>query len=387
MAEQPTFVIVGGGMAGGKAALTLREEGFDGRVVVVGAEPRAPYERPPLSKDYLRGEREADAALVAPLAAYEEQGIELLTRTEAVALDPAAHRVGLAGGDELAYDRLLLATGAVPRRPPLDGAERDGVLVLRSLADSDRLRGALERGGPLAVLGGGWIGCEVAASARQLGVAATILEQASEPLERVLGAELGAFFAEVHREHGVEVVTNARVTAVEGGGRVERVRLEDGSAVECDTLLIAVGVAPDTRLAEAAGLEVQNGIVVDERLHTSAPDVFAAGDVASAAHPRYGRHIRVEHWANALEQGPAAARSMLDRGGPYDALPYFFTDQYDVGVEYFGLHAPDDRLELSGTPSVAGFQAFWTGPDGRVTAGMHVNDWDATDAIKQRVAG
>jgi 3-phenylpropionate/trans-cinnamate dioxygenase ferredoxin reductase subunit len=379
------FVIAGGGMAGGKAALTLREEGFDGRVVVVGAEPRAPYERPPLSKDYLRGESDADAALVAPLATYEEQGIELRTGTEVVSLDTGAHSVALSGGEELTYDRLLIATGAVPRRPPIEGAERDGVLVLRSMADSDRLRAALERGGPLAIIGGGWIGCEIAASARQLGVEATILEQASQPLEGVLGTELGAFFAGVHREHGVDVRTSVKVTGVEGAGRVERVRLGDGSAVDCDTLLIAVGVAPDTRLAEAAGLELENGIACDERLRTSAPDVFAAGDVASALHPRYGRRVRVEHWANALEQGPAAARSMLDRGGPYDALPYFFTDQYDVGVEYVGLHGPDDRVELSGEPTAAGFQAFWTAPDGRVTAGMHVNDWDAIEPIKERV--
>ena len=385
MADRKTFVVVGAGLAGAKAALTLREEGFDGRIVLVGAEPRAPYERPPLSKDYLRGESDADAALVAPEAAYEEHEIELLTGVEAVALDPGGRRVELAAGRPLAYDRLLIATGAVPRRPPIPGAERDGVHVLRTLDDADVLRAALARGGPLAIVGAGWIGCEVAASARQGGVDVTLAEQASQPLERVLGPELGRFFADVHRDHGVDVRTGAQVAAIEGAERVERVRFADGSAVECDTLLLGVGVAPDTRLAVAGGLEVADGIVVDERLRTSAPDVFAAGDVASAAHPRYGRRVRVEHWANALEQGPAAARSMLGRGAPYDAVPYFFTDQYDVGIEYVGLHGPGDRLELRGEPDVSGFQAFWTAPDGRVTAGMHVNDWDAIDAIKARV--
>jgi 3-phenylpropionate/trans-cinnamate dioxygenase ferredoxin reductase subunit len=385
--RKQTFVIAGGGLAGAKAALTLREEGFDGSVVLVGAEPSAPYERPPLSKDYLRGESDADAALVAPAAAYADQEIELLTGAEAVALDPAERRVELDGGRTLAYDRLLIATGAVPRRPPIPGADRDGVHVLRTLADSDALREVLRGGGRLVIVGGGWIGCEVAASARQGGVEVTLVEQASQPLERVLGPELGGFFADVHRGHGVDVRTGAQVAAIEGAGRAERVRLADGATVDCDAVLIGVGVAPDTRLAEAGGLAVDDGIVADERLRTSAPEVFAAGDVASARHPRYGRHVRVEHWANALEQGPAAARSMLGRDEPYAALPYFFTDQYDVGVEYVGLHGPDDRLELHGEPSVAGFQAFWIGPDGTATAGMHVNDWDAIDAIKERVSG
>jgi 3-phenylpropionate/trans-cinnamate dioxygenase ferredoxin reductase subunit len=385
MADPRTFVIAGAGMAGGKAALTLREEGFDGAVVLVGAEPHAPYERPPLSKDHLRGESEADAALIAPAAAYAEQGIELLTATEALALDAGARRLELSDGRSLSYDRLLIATGAVPRRPPIAGAELDGVHVLRTLDDCGVLQAVLKRGGPLAIVGGGWIGCEVAASARQLGVEVTLVEQAERPLERVLGPQLGDFYAEVHRSHGVNLVTGAAVAGIEGTGRVERLRLADGSAAECDAVLIAVGVAPATALAGSGGLAVDDGVLTDELLRTSAPGVFAAGDVASAAHPRYGRRIRVEHWANALEQGPAAARSMLDRGAPYDALPYFFSDQYDVGMEYVGLHGPQDRVVLRGTPSPEGFQAFWVGADGRIVAGMHVNDWDAIEPIKRLV--
>jgi 3-phenylpropionate/trans-cinnamate dioxygenase ferredoxin reductase subunit len=385
VADPRTFVIAGAGMAGGKAALTLREEGFDGAVVLVGAEPHAPYERPPLSKDHLRGESDADAALVAPVTAYAEQGIELLTATEAVALDAGAQRLELADGRSLAYDRLLIATGAVPRRPPIPGAELDGVHVLRTLDDSAALRAAIGRGGPLAIVGGGWIGCEVAASARQLGVEVTLVEQGERPLERVLAPELGDFFAEVHRSHGVRLITGAAVAAIEGAGRVERLRLADGSTAECDAVLIGVGVAPATALAESGGLAIDDGVVADELLRTSAPGVFAAGDVASAAHPRYGRRIRVEHWANALEQGPAAARSMLDRGAPYDALPYFFSDQYDVGMEYVGRHGPQDRVVIRGTVGPEGFQAFWAGPDGRIVAGMHVNDWDAIEPIKRLV--
>jgi 3-phenylpropionate/trans-cinnamate dioxygenase ferredoxin reductase component len=385
VADPRTFVIAGAGMAGGKAALTLREEGFDGAVVLVGAEPHAPYERPPLSKDHLRGESAFEAALVAPAEAYAEQGIELITGTEAVSLESGEQRLGLSDGRALAYDRLLIATGADPRRPPIPGAELEGVHLLRTVDDSAALRAAIEAGGPLAIVGGGWIGCEVAASARQLGVEVTLVEQAQRPLERVLGPELGDFFADVHRTHGVRLITGAGVAAIEGAGRVERLRLADGTTADAAAVLIAVGVAPATALAESGGLETDDGVVADELLRTSAPGVFAAGDVASAAHPRYGRRIRVEHWANALEQGPAAARAMLDRGAPYDALPYFFTDQYDVGMEYVGLHGQRDRVVIQGTVGTDGFRAFWAGPDGRITAGLHVNDWDAIEPIKRLV--
>ena len=385
MAEQ-TFAIVGAGMAGAKAAETLREEGFDGRIVLIGAEPEAPYERPPLSKGYLVGESPREDARVHPDGYYRDHAIELV-HGAVTALDPAGHTLELDGGHTLSYDRVLIATGAVPRRPPIAGAELDGVHVLRTLADADALRGALEAGATPAVVGAGWIGSEVAASARGMGCDVTLVEAADQPLNGVLGPRLGAFFARVHREHGVQLLTNARIERIEGRGRVEGIRLADGTRVACDAVVLGVGVALDTRLAEAAGLRVDGGVLADEHLRASHPDVFAAGDVANAWRPRYGRHVRVEHWANALEQGPAAARAMLGRGEPFDTLPYFFSDQYDVGMEYVGLHGPADRLVLRGRPDERHFHAFWLTDDGHVSAAMHVHEWESIEPLKALVAG
>ena len=385
MPDPKTFVIAGAGLAGAKAAQTLREEGFDGRVVLVGAEPELPYERPPLSKSYMAGETPRDAAHVHPEAFYADQDIELLRGVAVTGLDPGEHRVELAGGRELRYDRLLIATGAVPRRPPIPGSELPGVHVLRSLADADALRAALSAGGPVAIVGAGWIGCEVAAAARTLGAEVTLVEQGDAPLERVLGRELGDFFAGVHREHGVRVLTGAAVAGIEGPERVERLRFAGGDAIECATVLIAVGVAPDTRLAAAAGLDVRDGIAADDRLQTASTNVYVAGDAAAAFHPRYGREVRVEHWANALNQGPAAARSMLGRGEPYARLPYFYSDQYDVGMEYAGLHAPQDRLVVRPGPDGRPLLAFWLDGADRATAGLHLGDWDAIEPIKRLI--
>jgi 3-phenylpropionate/trans-cinnamate dioxygenase ferredoxin reductase component len=368
-----THVIVGAGLAGGKAAETLREEGFDGRVVLIGAEPDRPYERPPLSKDYLRGESEREAAYVHPAAYYEEHDVELRTQTRVEAIDLSARELALAGGERLAFTKLLLATGAEPRRLP--GAE--GVLYLRDFRDSDALRAVLGQGGRMAVIGGGWIGSEVAASARQKGLEVTMIEQAAAPLEGVLGRELGEIYAAIHRDHGVEVVTGATVAAIEDG----RVALAGGRAVECDHVVVGIGVVPRTELAEAAGLGVENGILVDDRLRTSADGVFAAGDVANAQHPLLKTRLRVEHWHNALEQGPAAARSMLGTGDAYDRIPYFFSDQYDVGMEYAGHAAEWDEVVFRGDVEAREFIAFWV-RDGRVLAGMNVNVWDVTDDIQ-----
>jgi 3-phenylpropionate/trans-cinnamate dioxygenase ferredoxin reductase subunit len=380
VADQQTFVIVGGGLTAAKAAETLREEGFDGRLVVVAEEDRLPYERPPLSKSYLAGESPFSDAVVHDEGFYADRDVELLRGTSAVGLDTGAHRVTLSNGGQLAYDRLLLATGAVPRRPPIEGADGPDVLTLRSVADADAIRAAAADGRRLAVIGAGWIGCEVAASARGLGAAVTVIEQAAAPLEAVLGARLGAFFADLHREHGVELLLGAAVERITGDG----VELAGGRAVAADAVLIATGVAPATALAEAAGLELDNGIAVDELLRTSAEDVFAAGDVASALHARYGR-IRVEHWDNAIGQGEAAARSMLGKGEPYAKLPYFFTDQYDLGMEYVGRHGSDDELTIRGSLEERNFRAYWTAADGHVTAAMHVNDWDAIDPMRELV--
>jgi 3-phenylpropionate/trans-cinnamate dioxygenase ferredoxin reductase subunit len=376
-----TFVIVGGGLAGAKAAEALRDGGFDGRLVLAGAEPELPYERPPLSKSYLAGQSPFEEARVHDAAWYEEHSIELRTGTVASELRPGEHTV-LVGVEELRYDRLLLATGAQPRRPPIPGADRDGVHVLRTVRDSDTLHAAAERGGRLAIVGAGWIGCEVAASARALGAEVTLIEQVQRPLERVLGPELGDFFANVHQEEGVELRMGTGVQEIADG----RVVLSGGEEVAADEVLIATGVAPDTRLAEAAGITVDNGVLVDERLRTSAPDVYAAGDVARAPYARWGgRLMRVEHWANAIDQGTAAGRAMLDRDFD-EPLPYFFTDQYDVGMEYAGVHGDGDTPVFDGELERAGFEVLWLDGDGRVTAGMHVNRWDAMERIRALVS-
>jgi 3-phenylpropionate/trans-cinnamate dioxygenase ferredoxin reductase component len=376
-----SIVIVGAGLAGAKAAETLREEGYDGRVVLVGDEPERPYERPPLSKDHLRGESGREAVYVHEDGFYEERAIELRAGTGVTALDTAGRTVTLAGGERLSWDRLLLATGAEPRRLAVPGADLDGVHHLRDLADRDRLREALDAGGRLAVIGAGWIGSEVAASARLLGVEVTLLERLAVPLEHVLGPTLGGLYADLHRERGVDLITGVEVAALEGAGRVERLRLSDGRTIDCSAVVVGVGVRPRTALAEAAGLDVGDGVLVDATLRTSAPGVYAAGDVAGAMHPFYGGRVRVEHWANALNQGPAAARNMLGADEPYERIPYFFSDQYDVGMEYSGLARGSDPVVLRGDLASRELIAFWIA-GGRVAAGMNVNVWDVSEPIQ-----
>jgi 3-phenylpropionate/trans-cinnamate dioxygenase ferredoxin reductase subunit len=378
-----TFAIVGAGMAGGKAVETLREEGFDGRIVLLGAEPERPYERPPLSKDYLRGEQEREKVYLQEEGWYAEHDVELRTGATVDRLDLARRAVVLAGGESIAYDALLLATGAEPRRPPIPGVDLDGVHVLRTLADSDALRSVLDGGGRLAVVGAGWIGCEVAASARQRGLDVTVIAPTELPLLRVLGPELGAFYRDVHADHGVRLALGTGVEAIEGSGRAERVRTSDGATIDCDAVVLGVGVTPRTALAEGV-LDVDDGILVDASLRASVDGVYAAGDVANHDHPLLGRRVRVEHWANALEQGPIAARAMLGRDVVYDRVPYFFSDQYDVGMEYAGLSEPGDEVVLRGDPATREFIAFWL-RDGRVTAGMNVNVWDVNEHIQALV--
>jgi 3-phenylpropionate/trans-cinnamate dioxygenase ferredoxin reductase component len=377
-----TFVIAGGGLAGAMAATTLREEGFDGRLVLVGNEPFAPYERPPLSKAYLLGEAGLESALVHPPAYYAEQEIELRLGQAVTEVLPGEHRVRL-GAEELAYDRLLLATGAEPVRLRLPGAELTGVQVLRTAADAEALRAALESGGHVVIVGGGWIGCEVAAAARHHGADVTLVEPHDVPLEAVLGPQVGGIYRDLHVAHGVKLLTGEGVVGFRGDRRVEAVETSSGRSLECTLAVVAVGVRPRVALAADAGLAVSDGVDVDERLRTSAPDVFAAGDVARAYHPRYGRHVRVEHWANALNQGIAAGRAMLGGEEPYARLPYFFSDQYELGMEYIGLHGPDDRLVVRGAAAELDLHAFWLDAGDRVTAGMHINRWDTIEPIER----
>jgi 3-phenylpropionate/trans-cinnamate dioxygenase ferredoxin reductase component len=384
MTTDTTFVIVGASLAGAKAAETLRSEGFDGRLVLIGTEHERPYERPPLSKDYLRGEVERETVYVHEEGFYADHDIELLLGRTAVSLDTSVGQVALDDGKRLRYDRLLLATGAEPRGLSIPGGELEGVLYLRSVEDSDKLRERLDRGGSVVVVGAGWIGAEVAASARQRGLDVTVIDPLTVPLERVLGAEVGAVYRDIHADHGVRMLLGTGVAAFEGTTAVERVRTRDGRLLDCDFVIVGVGVQPRTALAAQGGLYVDDGIVVDEHLQTSVSGVFAAGDVAMADYPLYSRRIRVEHWANALHQGPVAARNMLGRSEAYDRVPYFFSDQYDVGMEYAGYARDWDRVVFRGDPASREFIAFWLIGD-RVIAGMNVGVWDVSEQIQNLI--
>ncbi len=380
--SKQTHVIVGASLAGAKAAAELRERGFDGRVVLVGSEDERPYERPPLTKDYLRGETPRENAYVHEEGFYAEHDIELLTGTTATAIDPQARRVTLDDGQEIGYDRLLLTTGAEPRRIPVPGAGLDGIHYLRTFADADVLRERIEAGGRVVVVGAGWIGSEFAASARQRGLDVASVDPVELPNERVFGPEIGRFYRDVHAAHGVELVLGDGVAAFEGDRAVHRVRTTSGRLLECDFAVVGIGVVPRTALGEQAGLDVADGIEVSTSLESSVPGVFAAGDVASAWHPFYEERVRVEHWSSALNQGPAAARAMLGEDLVYDSIPYFFSDQYDVGMEYSGRASAQDSVVFRGHPSDGEFIAFWV-DGGRVIAGMNVNVWDVTDAIRE----
>ena len=381
MPASQTFLIVGASLAGAKAAETLRAEGFDGRVVLLGDEPQRPYERPPLSKEYLRGEKDFDAAAVHSAGFYDEQQIELRASTVVTGVDPGASEVTLSSGERIGYDRLLVATGAAPRRLSVPGADLDGVHYLRSVTDADTLRHAIGPSSEVVVIGAGWIGAEVAASARQLGATVAMVELAAVPLERVLGPEVGAIYRDLHAEHGVDLHFGVGVDALLGSTAVEAVRLSDGTVLSVTAVVVGVGVTPRVELAEAAGLGVDNGIVVDEHLQTSAPGVFAAGDVANAFHPRYGTRIRLEHWSAALNQGPVAARNMLGKATVYDRTPYFFSDQYDFGMEYRGWAPSFEQVVFRGEPASRAFIAFWL-RHGRVAAAMNANVWDAGESIE-----
>ncbi|MEV6920385.1 FAD-dependent oxidoreductase [Amycolatopsis sp. NPDC051106] len=381
-----THVVVGGGLTGAKAAETLRAEGFTGRVVLVGAEPDLPYERPPLSKGYLLGQDDRASVFVHDEKWYAEQDIEVLTGRRVTALDRAAHEIELAGGERLGYTKLLLATGASPRRLRVPGNDLKGVHYLRRLAHADRLREALASGGRVVVAGAGWIGLETAAAARTYGCEVTIVEPAPSPLHTTLGPELGEYFANLHRRHGVDLRLGTGVTGFAGDTAVTAVTTDAGD-IPADVVVVGIGARPETQLASDAGLAVDDGVCVDAALRTEDPDVFAAGDVASAWHPGYDRRIRVEHWAAATNGGPAAARSMLGHEVVHDELPYFFSDQYDMGMEFTGWFPPGgyDRVVKRGDDEA--FHAFWLA-GGRVVAGLHVNRWDeGLDAVRELIRG
>jgi len=384
MSEQ--FVIVGAGLAGAKAAETLRAEGFSGHIVLVGQEDHRPYERPPLSKGLLLGTGNRDDAFVHSAQWYADNDVELRTGVRATSLDRDSRAVVLADGSRLTYDRLLLATGSRPRRLSAPGADLEGVLYLRTLDDSQRLDASIAEGTRVVLIGGGWIGLEVAAAARTRGAIVTVVEMASLPLQRVLGDEVATVYRDLHVRHGVTFHCGAMLRELRGTDTVSAVVLADGTEIPADVVVVGVGIEPNVELAASAGLEVAGGIVTDSSLRTADPNVFAAGDVASFLHPLIGRRIRVDHWANALNGGPAAARAMLGLSTVYDRLPYFYSDQYTLGMEYAGYAGPGDydQVVFRGDPATGEFLAFWL-DSGRVVAGMNANIWDVQDQIQALV--
>ncbi|HVD63917.1 MAG TPA: FAD-dependent oxidoreductase [Lapillicoccus sp.] len=381
-------VIVGGGLAAAKTAEALRDEGYAGSIVLFAAEPHVPYERPPLSKGFLKGEQSADETIVLPESWYAEHDVELRLGTEVTAVDADAHEVEAGDGSRTAYDKLVLATGASPRRSDLPGADLDGVLYLRTLEDSERLREAFQQGRNVVLIGGGWIGLEAASAARDAGANVTVLEMTAQPLLGVLGPKLGQSFADFHREHGVDLRTGVTVAAIEpaaDGRRAASVRLADGTTIPADIVLVGIGAVPNTQLATSAGLALDNGILVDAQGRSSNPDIFGVGDVANAETPALGQRVRVEHWANALDRPPSVAKGLLGKAGDFDKLPFFFSDQYDLGLEYSGRSGREDDLVVRGDLDGREYVAFWLDGD-RVTAGMNVNVWDVQDDIQALIA-
>ena len=386
MPIEPTYLIVGASLAGAKAAETLRSEGFGGPVILLGTETERPYERPPLSKGYLLGKEDKSVIYVHEEGWYAEHGVDLRLGVTVTAVDRAGRTVTTADGESIGYDQLLLATGASPRRLNIPGADREGVLYLRTVGDSERLAAAFQGGGRVVTVGAGWIGLEATAAAREAGCEVTVVEPEPTALYRAIGRELGDVFADLHREHGVQFRFGESVSELRGPGTdgpVGEVITSTGDALPADIVVVGIGVVPNTGLAVDAGLEVANGVVTDAALRTSDPIICAAGDLANSHHPLLGRRARVEHWANALNSGPAAARSMLGQDVTYDPLPYFFSDQYDLGMETAGLPEPGtyDQVVYRGDRAGREFIAFWLA-SGAVVAGMNVNVWDVSDDIQ-----
>jgi 3-phenylpropionate/trans-cinnamate dioxygenase ferredoxin reductase component len=373
-----SVVVIGAGLTAAHAVETLRESGFDGSIAIVGREPHPPYERPPLTKGFLTGADPIESAFPHDSDWYDAHKIRLLGDTSAVSIDRQARTVALDTGETLHYDHLLLATGATPRVPDLPGA--DTAFYVRTIADSERLKEALEKGGRVAIVGGGWIGLEVAAAARGYGREVTVLEQFDLPLGHILGQDVATYLRDLHLSNGVDLRTGVSVSAITSDG-VET----SAGTVPADIVVVAVGVAPDTELAAAAGLEVDNGIVVDEHLRTSDPNIYAAGDVANALNPTLGKGLRVEHWDNAIRQGKLAGRVIAGEDAAYTWQPYFFTDQFQFSMEYVGHSAPGDEVVVRGELEANEFVAYWLADGKRVTAAMNVNIWDVNDRLREIV--
>jgi 3-phenylpropionate/trans-cinnamate dioxygenase ferredoxin reductase component len=386
MSDQKTLLIIGASLAGAKAAEGARSSGYEGRIVLVGSESHLPYERPPLSKDVLRGEKSPDTAQVNDADYYRDNAIELISGVTVDSLDVEKRRAQLSNGDAIGYDSVILATGSEPRRLDVPGAQLGGMHYLRTVDDSLALSAAIKSATRVAVIGAGWIGSEVAASAKQMGADVVLIEPEEVPLHRVLGSQIGGMFAKLHADNGVALRLGVGAAELRGSASVEQVVLSDGSVESADLVVVGIGVVPRTELATAAGLKVDNGIKVDEKLRASVGGVFAAGDVANAWHPHYERHLRVEHWANAQNQGSAAGANAVSDGEAYTRLPYFFSDQYDLGLEYVGYASAEDEVTIRGDFEGREFIAFYH-RGGVVTAAMNVNVWDVVDDLRAIITG
>jgi len=392
MTDSERIVIIGASLAGAQAAKTLREEGWTGQTVLIGEETELPYERPPLSKDVLLGKKEPASAQLHEHAWYEENNIELRLGAKATTVDTAAHTVTLDDGSEVGYDKLLIATGSRVRKLDVPGGELEGIHYLRTAAQAQALTDAYAAKPRVVVVGAGWIGLEAASAARERGCEVTVVEPQSTALASVMGEQVGELYADLHRQHGVDLRFNTGVEGFEGDGKLTGVRVSGGDVLPADLVVVGVGVQPNIELAEAAGIEVASredgsGIRTGADLQTSVPGVYAAGDVVRWDHPLLGRSIRVEHWQNAKDSGAAAAKAMLGQDVSQDAIPYFFTDQYDLGMEYAGdvPRGASYQVVLRGDPASGAYLAFWLAEDNHVLAGMHVNTWDAIDGIKELI--
>lgn len=378
-------IIIGAGLAAAHAAESLRELNYRGEITVIGEEPERPYERPPLSKEYLQGYKARDEVFVHAADWYEQHHVTTRFGARVESFDPLIKTVRLAGGEELTYGQLILATGSRPRVPgKMPGATLPGVHYLRTLADSEALRGAFTPGARLAIVGSGWIGLEIAASARQAGVDVSVVAPEKLPLERILGPEMGGYLARMHRRNGVKLQLETSVEGIiERDGRAAGLHTSVGD-IEADLVLVAIGAVPNTELAEAAGLETDNGVVVDSRLSTMDASVFAIGDVANAWNTLRGERLRVEHWDNAIRQGKLVASSITEGIDDYAWQPYFFTDQFDLGMEYVGRSAPGDQVVIRGDMEGGEFIVFWLA-GGVISAAMNVNTWDVNDRLRELV--
>ena len=366
------YVIVGASLAGATAAVTLRQEGADGTITLIGAENKPPYERPPLSKAYLRGETPFETALVRPPAFYAEQGIETIFGCRAVRIDASGRFVELDDGRRVPFDRLLIATGGRNRRFSVAGADLDGIYSLRTVQDADRIRAETIAGRRVVVVGMGFIGSEVAASLRQKDLDVVAIEPSKTPLARVLGEDVGQCLADLHRAHGVRTVFEDTVVAFEGTSRVERVLTKGGRRLECDFVVVGIGIDPVVDVLDGSGIHVDNGVLVDEYCQTNVSGIYAAGDVANHYHPLFKRRIRVEHWQNAIKQGTAAARNMLGRHVAYDEVHWFWSDQYDANLQYAGFHSAWEQLVVRGRLGSDGFLACYVN-EGRIDAAVALN--------------